>query len=43
MVQGGVVAVYTKNNLLVDYIEKNSNTLVIKGINTLKTNQKPVL
>ena len=34
MIQGGVVAVYTKNNYLIDYIESQPNTLSIEGLTT---------
>lgn len=32
MIQGGVVAVYTKNNYLIDYIRKMPNTLRVDGV-----------
>jgi hypothetical protein len=32
MIQGGVVAVYTKNNFLIDYIRNMPNTLQVHGI-----------
>ena len=32
MIQGGVIAVYTKNNFLADYIQNSPNTLSISGI-----------
>lgn len=32
MVQGGVVAVYTKNQILMDYVMSQPNTLQIKGL-----------
>lgn len=32
MIQGGVIAVYTKNDILADYIQNTPNTLSISGI-----------
>ncbi|MBR9998327.1 MAG: hypothetical protein KFF73_05115 [Cyclobacteriaceae bacterium] len=32
MIQGGVVAIYTKNNYLIDYIRNMPNTLRVEGI-----------
>ncbi len=34
MIQGGVIAVYTKNDILVDYIQNTPNTLSISGISS---------
>ena len=46
MIQGGVVAVYTKNNYLIDYIQSQPNNLSVMGLTPLlniQFNQSPHL
>jgi len=42
MIQGGVIAIYTKNNFLIDYIRSSPNTLTITGFppETSNSNRK---
>jgi len=36
MIQGGIIAVYTKNNYLTDYIQSQPNTITVKGLTLLE-------